>query len=169
MAEYQQIGQEIWIREQLSGKETGQMSQLILVIDDSLTVRKILETWLERADYEAKSFEDGVQALRWLNSTEAIIPDLIFVDLDLPKLNGYEVLRRLKVQPALEQTVLVMLSGREGVLARLKGRLAGAHLYLRKPLKQQTILAIVRTSLSSRPSPCATTRDVSTQQEVYGD
>ena len=125
------------------------MSQLILVIDDSLTVRKILETCLGRAGYEVKSFADGVQALRWLNSAQAAIPGLIFVDLDLPGLNGYEVIRRLKAQPALGQTVLVMLSGCEGVLDRLKGRLAGAHLYLTKPIKQQTILAVVQTHLPS--------------------
>lgn len=154
MPEYKQIGQEIWIREQLSGKEGKKMSQLILIIDDSLTVRKILETCLERAGYEVKSFADGVQALCWLNSTEVTIPALIFIDLDLPKLNGYEVTRRLKAQPCLEQTMLVILSGRDGVLDRLKGRLAGAHLYLTKPFKRQTILAVVQTHL---PSLCEAT------------
>lgn len=130
------------------------MSQLILIIDDSLTVRKILETCLGRAGYEVKSFADGVQALRWLNGAQATIPALIFVDLDLPGLNGYEVIRWLKAQPALEHTVMVILTGREGVLDRLKGRLAGAHMYLTKPFKQQAILAVVQTHL---PSPLETT------------
>ena len=57
------------------------MVLFVMVIDDSLVIRKILETCLHRAGYEVKSFEDGVQALLWLKSSEARTPALIFVDL----------------------------------------------------------------------------------------
>ena len=121
------------------------MGALVMVIDDSPIICKILETCLHRAGYEVKSFEDGVQALCWLNTAEARIPDLIFVDLGLPKLDGYEVIRLLKAKPACAQTTLVILSRRDGILDRLKGRLAGAHAYLTKPFKTQEILAVVQT------------------------
>ncbi len=125
------------------------MQQLVMVIDDALVVRTILETCLRRAGYGVKSFEDGVQALLWLNTAQARTPDLIFVDLGLPKLDGYEVIRLLKARPVLQHTVLVILSQRDGVLDRLKGRLIGAHAYLTKPFKTEQILAVVRAHLSA--------------------
>ena len=54
------------------------MSAFVMIIDDSLTICKILETCLHRAGYEVKSFPDGMEALRWLNTGEAHLPDLIF-------------------------------------------------------------------------------------------
>ena len=125
------------------------MAVFVMVIDDSLVIRKILETCLRRAGYEVKSFEDGVQALLWLNSSEARTPALILIDLGLPKLDGYEVIRLLKAKPALEHTTLVILSRRDGVLDRLKGRLVGAHAYLTKPFKTQRLLAVIQTALGN--------------------
>lgn len=125
------------------------MSQLVMVIDDSLVVRTILNTCLHRSGYEVTCFEDGLQALGWLNTSGARIPDLILVDLGLPRLDGYEVIRLLKARPALEDTTLVILSARDGILDRIKGRLVGAHAYLTKPFRTQTILAVVQRHLGS--------------------
>jgi len=69
------------------------MSKFVMVIDDSPTVRKIIETCLRREGYEVKCFADGIQAMQWLLKPEARIPDLVFVDLCLPKLDGYEVIK----------------------------------------------------------------------------
>jgi len=123
------------------------MSRFIVVIDDSLTVRKILETCLRRAGYEVESFPDGVEALRWLTKPGSCIPALVLVDLGLPKLDGYDLIRLLKVKPAFEQTVLVIISRRDGVFDRIKGRLAGAHAYVTKPFTTQTIIALVQAHL----------------------
>src|SRR5690348_11474996 len=127
-----------------------QMRPLVMVIDDALVVRAILDTCLGRAGYEARCFEDGLQALGWLNTSQARIPDLVVVDLGLPRLDGYEIIRLLKARPALENTVLVILSARDGILDRIKGRLVGAHAYLTKPFKTQEILAIVQEKLEGR-------------------
>lgn len=123
------------------------MNAFVMVIDDSPTICKILETCLHRAGYEVKCFGDGVEALLWLNAAEARTPHLVFVDLSLPKLDGYEVIRLLKARPMLERTVLVIHSRRDGVLDHLKGRLVGAHAYLTKPFKTQQILAVIQTHL----------------------
>jgi twitching motility two-component system response regulator PilG len=123
------------------------MSKLAMVIDDSLTIRRILSVCLRRAGYEVRCFEDGLQALGWLNTREARTPDLIFVDLGLPKLDGYEIIRLIKARPTLENTILVILSARDGILDRIKGRLVGAHTYLTKPFRTQTILEVVQTHL----------------------
>jgi DNA-binding response OmpR family regulator len=126
------------------------MTTFVMVIDDALVVRAILDTCLRRAGYEVRCFEDGLQALGWLNTTEARIPDLIFVDLGLPRLDGYEIIRLLKARAALEDTILVILSGRDGTLDRIKGRLVGAHAYLTKPFKTQEILAMLQATLEGR-------------------
>ena len=122
---------------------------MVMVIDDSLVVRTILNTCLRRAGYEVKGFEDGLQALGWLNTTEARIPDLILVDLGLPRLDGYEIIKLLKARPTLEDTVLVILSARDGILDRVKGRLVGAHAYLTKPFRTQTILEVMQMHLGT--------------------
>ena len=123
------------------------MAAFVIVIDDSLVVRTILDTCLRRSGYEVKCFADGLQALGWLNTREARIPDLMLVDLGLPRLDGYEIIRLLKARPALVDTVLVILSARDGILDRIKGRLVGAHAYLTKPFRTQTILEAIRMHL----------------------
>src|SRR2546425_3763622 len=125
------------------------MNQFVMVIDDSLVIRKIVETCLHRASYEVKSFPDGVEALCWLNTTEAHIPDLVVVDVGLPKLDGYQIIQQIKMRPALEHTKLVILSRRDGILDRLKGRLVGAHAYLTKPFKTDQLLAVIQASLGA--------------------
>jgi len=123
------------------------MNQFVMVIDDSLVIRKIVETSLHRAGYEVKSFPDGVEALCWLNTTEARIPDLVIVDPGLPKLDGYQVMQQIKARPALEHTRLVILSRRDGVLDKLKGRLAGAQPQLTTPVKTGALLVLVEADL----------------------
>ncbi len=123
------------------------MSKLVLVIDDSSTICTIIEMCLHREGYEVRSFSDGVFAMQWLRSQEARIPDLVVVDLCLPKLDGYGVIRYLRTQMAFKQTIFVIASRRDGVIDRLKGRLVGAHAYLTKPLKTEELLSVVQTSL----------------------
>src|SRR5450755_2404511 len=122
-------------------------SRLVMVIDDSPTVRKIVETCLRREGFEVESFPDGVAAIRWLARPDACIPALVILDINLPKMDGYEVARHFKSDPRLKQTVVVMLSRRDGVVERLKGRLVGAKDYLVKPFKTQDIVAVAETYL----------------------
>jgi twitching motility two-component system response regulator PilG len=117
---------------------------LIMVIDDSNTVRKIIETCLSREAFAVKSFPDGIEALRWLAEPDAPIPDLVILDIILPRIDGYEVARRLKSKPQFSQTVIFMLSRRDGMIDRLKGRLAGAQEYFAKPFQTQEIIASVK-------------------------
>src|SRR5205823_3586150 len=121
------------------------MNKLVMVIDDSATVRKIVETCLRREGFEVKSFPDGVEAMRWLTDPQARIPNLVLLDIGLPKMDGYEVARRLKTKPQFANTVIIMLSRRDGVIDRLKGRLAGAKDYISKPFKTQDIISVIES------------------------
>src|SRR5579872_6407447 len=124
------------------------MGQLVIAIDDSPTVRKVLEVCLHRAGYEdVHTFPDGVALLRWLMTPEARIPALVVVDLNLPGIDGYTLIRTLKAKPAFAQTIFVILTGRSGMLDKLKGRLSGAQVYLTKAFRTDDILAVVHTYL----------------------
>jgi twitching motility two-component system response regulator PilG len=124
------------------------MSACVLVIDDSPTVRKILETCLRRAGYEVTSFPDGVTALHWLLTPSVRLPNLLLLDIEMPGMDGYAVAQYLKARPQYRHIPIVMLSGRRGVLDRLKGRLAGAEHYLTKPFRTQTLLETVQEHLA---------------------
>lgn len=123
------------------------MNRLILVIDDSLTICKVIEVCLRREGYEVKSFPDGVQAMEWFQSKEARIPGLIFVDLNLPKMDGYSVIRHFRAERAFNQTIFVIISRRDGTIDKLKWRLVGAHAYLTKPFKSTELIAVVQSHL----------------------
>ena len=119
----------------------------VVVIDDSTVVRKIVETSLRRVGVACISYQDGMEALHAFKEGQSPIPDLIFLDIGLPKLSGYDILRLLRTSSQFDHTVIVMLSARDGMLDRLKSRLAGAREYLIKPFKTQDLLSIVRSCL----------------------
>src|SRR5713226_5981460 len=99
MIEQEARGEIVHVQQQTSLEyETAmrRMSALVIVIDDSLVMRKILEVCLHRAGYAVKSFPDGIQTFRWLATAEACIPALVFVDVCLPLMDGYDIIRRLK-------------------------------------------------------------------------
>jgi len=129
-------------------KEDDSMSKLVMIIDDSLTVRKIMETSLKREGFASVSYPDGIEALRAL-SEGLPIPDLVLLDIGLPKMDGYEVARHLKTKQQFGNTPIVMISQRDGMIDRLKGRLAGAKDYITKPFKTQEVMTIVHSHLST--------------------
>jgi DNA-binding response OmpR family regulator len=129
----------------VESSEDASMSKLVMVIDDSATVRKIVETCLRREGFTVEGYSDGVEAMRSLTEPHARIPDLVLLDIGLPKMDGYEVARRLKTKPQFSNTVIVMLSRRDGVIDRLKGRLAGAKDYITKPFRTQDIISTIES------------------------
>src|SRR2546425_7256184 len=124
------------------------MSKLVMVIDDSPTVSKIVEMTLQREGFEVATYPDGVAAFQALSSGAVRIPDLVILDLGLPQMDGFEVARLFKNRPRLfARTVIVILTRREGLLDQLKGRLAGAQAYLFKPCTQQELVSVVTSYL----------------------
>ncbi len=123
------------------------MSKLVMVIDDSLPVRKIIETSLRREGLACVSYPDGIEALRALAEGRQPVPDLVILDVGLPKMDGYEIARRLKTKPQFAHSTIIMLSGRDGVIDRLKGRLSGAKDYITKPFKTQEVISVIQSHL----------------------
>ena len=124
------------------------MRKLVMVIDDSATVRKIIEVSLRREGLEVVSYPDGIEALRAVTNGQLDrLPDLVILDIDLPRMNGFEIARYLRSKPQWNRTVIVILTRHDGVVHRLKARLAGAQAYLTKPFTTQRIIDVMHSSL----------------------
>ena len=124
--------------------DTTPKQTMVVVIDDSPTICKILETCLRRAGHQAVSYTDPVQALQALFRGEIARPDVLFVDLVLPHMDGYQVIKRLRARAEFKAIPIIAISGRDSVVDRLKARLAGANDYVTKPFKTDHIVALVQ-------------------------
>jgi CheY-like chemotaxis protein len=129
------------------------MSNLVMIIDDSQVTRTILKVCLSRENIPCLLFADGVEALTAFQQQPDLVPAVVILDISLPGVDGYKVAQVLRSKPRLDQTAIVMLSGRSGVLDRLRARLAGAEVYLVKPFTQQTIVSVISRYLSPATEP----------------
>lgn len=128
----------------------------VMVIDDSQIIRMVVEASLTRHGYRVAAFSDGLAAMGALARGEVTVPNLLLLDIGLPKMDGYEVARILRSKADFDQTVLVMLTAHDGVLDKLRGRLVGASDYITKPFKVRDMVETVRSfveGMKAAPDP----------------
>ncbi|MBN8281837.1 MAG: twitching motility response regulator PilG [Zoogloea sp.] len=111
-----------------------------MVIDDSNTIRRSAEIFLAQAGCKVVLAEDGFDALAKIADHA---PDLIFVDIMMPRLDGYQTCALIKKNARLKSTPVVMLSSKDGLFDRARGRLAGSDEYLTKPFTKESLLRSV--------------------------
>ena len=129
------------------------MSNLVMVIDDSLTVRKILEVGLKRAGLDVIAFSDGIEALQALMPSHLQrLPNIVILDVMMPKLNGYAFARLIRSKPYLCHIPILMLTSRDSMISQLRGRIAGANIYMTKPFKTLDVVETVLGCLETTPS-----------------
>lgn len=129
------------------------MSNLVMVVDDSLTVRKILEVSLKRAGLDVITFSDGIEALQALTSSNLQrLPNIVILDVMMPKLNGYAFAKLIRSKPYLHHIPILMLTSRDGMVSQIRGRIAGANIYMTKPFKTQDVVQTVLSCLKMTPS-----------------
>lgn len=116
----------------------------VLVIDDSPTIRRSAGSALRDAGLQVDTAEDGFTALARIADQR---PDLILLDVVMPRLDGYQTCSLLRRHPAFATVPVIMLSGKDSVFDRVRGRLAGSDLYLTKPFTAESLLAAVRQHL----------------------
>ena len=133
------------------GTSMPDQRKLIAVIDDSITIRKIMEACLRREGFQVQSFATGPAFLRWLSTQQERLPDMIFLDIVLPKMDGYQVAQHLNGWPGRERMVLIFLSCRDGILDKVKARLVGAKGYLTKPFQTEEVVRIIRETFGLAP------------------
>lgn len=113
----------------------------VMVIDDSNTIRRSAEIFLLQAGCEVILAEDGFDALAKIADHQ---PDVIFVDIMMPRLDGYQTCALIKKNSRFRSTPVIMLSSKDGLFDRARGRLVGSDEYLTKPFTKDTLLTAVR-------------------------
>ena len=114
---------------------------LIMAVDDCLTIRTMIANTLERNGYRCLTVTGGVEALSYL---EEISPEFVLLDVSMPFMDGYTLCKTIKSRPQMKGTAVVMLSGRDGFLDKVKGRMSGAADYLTKPFEPALLLRVIR-------------------------
>ena len=114
----------------------------VMVVDDSQTIRRSAETLLTREGYAVITAEDGYEALAKIADHH---PEIIFVDIMMPRLDGYQVCALIKANPKYSKTPVIMLSSRDGLFDRARGRIVGSDQYLTKPFTKDELVSAVQT------------------------
>jgi chemosensory pili system protein ChpA (sensor histidine kinase/response regulator) len=113
---------------------------LIMVVDDSLTVRKITGRLLERAGYRVATAKDGVDALEKLIDT---IPDVVLADIEMPRMDGFDLVRNMRNDPRLKAMPVIMITSRTAEKHRAYAREIGVDHYLGKPYDEEQLLGLI--------------------------
>lgn len=113
----------------------------VLVVDDSNTIRRSAEIFLKQGGYDVLLAEDGFDALSKINDYN---PNLIFCDILMPKLDGYQTCAIIKRNPRFAATPVVMLSSKDGFFDKARGRMVGSEEYLTKPFTKDQLLKVVQ-------------------------
>ena len=116
----------------------------ILVVDDSKTIRRTAETLLSKEGCQVFTAIDGFDALSKIADHQ---PDLIFVDIMMPRLDGYETCSLIKHNKMFKETPVIMLSSKDGLFDRARGRIVGSEQYLTKPFTKDELLGAVSNQI----------------------
>ncbi len=118
-----------------------------MVIDDSITMRKVLARFLERQNFEVTTAKDGMDAVAKL---EEHVPDIAFLDIEMPRMDGFEVMQHIRNQSHLKQLPVIMVTSRSGDKHRERGRKLGVNDYQIKPYNEEELLISIRGVLGDR-------------------
>ncbi len=116
----------------------------ILVVDDSPTVRKLIAGKLEKAGHSVVCAVDGIDGLAKI---EERLPDLVLLDITMPRMDGYEVCKQIRANGAAKDVPVVMISGKDGFFDKVRGRMAGTTGYITKPFGPETLMKAIETYL----------------------
>jgi twitching motility two-component system response regulator PilG len=114
----------------------------VMVIDDSKTIRRSAENLLQKAGCDVVTAVDGFDALAKIADTH---PEIIFVDIMMPRLDGYQTCALIKNNSEFKGTPVVMLSSKDGLFDKAKGRIVGSDRYITKPFSKEELLGTIRT------------------------
>jgi len=134
----------------VAGAEAGvtlAAAPLIMVVDDSLTVRRVTQRLLERSGYEVVLAKDGVDALRQLQDLR---PDVMLVDIEMPRMDGFDLTRNVRGTEATRAIPIVMITSRTADKHRRMAMELGVNAYLGKPYQEDELLGLIRSYVQDR-------------------
>ncbi len=123
------------------GNAQGLAGLKVMVIDDSKTIRRTAETLLKREGCDVVTATDGFEALAKIADHK---PNIIFVDIMMPRLDGYQTCALIKNNQMFKQTPVIMLSSKDGLFDRARGRIVGSEQYLTKPFTKEELLGAIK-------------------------
>ena len=118
----------------------------VMVIDDSKTIRRTAETLLKREGCEVVTATDGFEALAKIADQQ---PQIIFVDIMMPRLDGYQTCALIKNNQVFRNTPVIMLSSKDGLFDKARGRIVGSEQYVTKPFTREELLDVIRTHVNA--------------------
>ncbi|OOG36289.1 Hpt domain-containing protein [Rhodanobacter sp. C05] len=127
--------------------EEVRVQPLVMVVDDSITMRKVTSRVLERHEYEVSTAKDGVDALEKLHER---VPDLMLLDIEMPRMDGYELATHMKADPRLRNVPIIMITSRSGDKHRQRAFDIGVDRYLGKPYQEAELLVQISEVLEQR-------------------
>ena len=116
----------------------------VMVIDDSKTIRRTAETLLKKAGCEVVTAVDGFEALAKITDQN---PDVIFIDIMMPRLDGYQTCALIKKNKTYKHTPVILLTSKDGLFDRARGRIVGSDRYLTKPFTKDELLGAIKEHL----------------------
>jgi chemosensory pili system protein ChpA (sensor histidine kinase/response regulator) len=135
------------IGESASEKVVRTSRPTVMVVDDSLTIRKATSKLLERSGYDVMVAKDGIDALEVLQDR---LPDVILSDVEMPRMDGFELLKNLKAEPKYRDIPVVMITSRTADRHKQTGMSLGANVYLGKPYKEDELLGHIESFLKEK-------------------
>jgi len=125
-----------------NAQDQGALNVKVMVIDDSKTIRRSAETLLKKAGCEVVTAVDGFEALAKITVHK---PDIIFVDIMMPRLDGYQTCALIKNNQNFKATPVIMLSSKDSIFDRARGRIVGSEKYLTKPFSREDLIGAITT------------------------
>lgn len=132
------------LEKQATDKEAQPTSKTILVVDDSPTIRKLISLKLQKCGHETVCAVDGVDALEKIND---VVPDLVLLDITMPRMDGYQVCKLIRGNEATKDVPVVMISGKDGFFDKVRGKMVGTSDYITKPFGPETLMRTVNEYL----------------------
>jgi len=127
-------------------EETSLEGVKVMVIDDSKTIRRTAETLLKKAGCVVVTATDGFEALAKITDQN---PDVIFVDIMMPRLDGYQTCALIKKNHNYKNTPVILLTSKDGLFDRARGRIVGSDRYLTKPFTKDELLSAIKEHLAT--------------------
>ena len=121
----------------------------VMVIDDSNTIRRSTEAILSKEGFEVLTAADGFEAMSMITDNH---PDIIFVDIMMPRLDGYQTCSLIKNNRHFKHTPVVMLSSKDGLFDRARGRIAGSDQHINKPFSKEELLGAIHEHVKTNES-----------------
>ena len=123
-------------------QQSANLNVKVMVIDDSKTIRRSAETLLKKVGCEVVTAIDGFEALAKITVHK---PDIIFVDIMMPRLDGYQTCALIKNNQTFKATPVIMLSSKDSIFDRARGRIVGSEKYLTKPFSKEDLINAITT------------------------